>query len=264
MNQSNQTIFFVVCALLGLMVTAVVAGQWRARTSQVDAEAMNRAFQESNSKATDQEKEATKTQAKTPDSKQKGKGKKMETATFGAGCFWCVEAVFQQLEGVEKVKPGYMGGQVDNPTYKQVCTGNTGHAEVIQIEFDPTVISFEELLQVFWTTHDPTTLNRQGADVGSQYRSAVFFHNDAQRDKAKFYKEKLNSEKAFDNPIVTEVSKASKFYLAEDYHQNYYNNNPNNGYCQAVIPPKLAKLKKVFGSKLKKKKTEPAKPAKDN
>ncbi|MEL7496328.1 MAG: peptide-methionine (S)-S-oxide reductase MsrA [Planctomycetota bacterium] len=176
----------------------------------------------------------------------------METATFGAGCFWCVEAVFQQLEGVEKVKSGYMGGSVENPTYKEVCGGTTGHAEVIQVEFDANVIGFDDLLQVFWKTHDPTTLNRQGADVGTQYRSAVFFHSESQKELAEMYKKKLNEAKAFPNPIVTEVTEASKFYVAEDYHQNYFNNNQGNPYCRAVIPPKLEKLKKVFGDKLKK------------
>ena len=187
---------------------------------------------------------------------QKGtskKGKKMETATFGAGCFWCVEAVFQQLEGVKKVRSGYMGGDVENPTYKEVCSGTTGHAEVIQVEFDPEKISFTELLQVFWKTHDPTTLNRQGNDIGTQYRSAVFFHSAKQKEKADYYKKKLNEEKAFPNPVVTEVVPATRFYVAEDYHQNYFNDNPGNPYCRAVIPPKLEKLKKVFGDKLKKK-----------
>lgn len=178
--------------------------------------------------------------------------KKMETATFGAGCFWCVEAVFQQLKGVEKVQSGYMGGHVENPTYKDVCTGTTGHAEIIQIEFDPTVITYDELLEVFWKTHDPTTLNQQGADRGTQYRSAVFYHNEDQKEKAEYYKKKLTEAKAFDRPIVTEITEASKLYVAEDYHQNYFNNNSGNPYCRAVIPPKLEKLKKVFGDKLKK------------
>lgn len=175
----------------------------------------------------------------------------LETATFGAGCFWCVEAVFQLLDGVESVKSGYMGGDVDNPTYEQVCTGTTGHAEVIQIQFDPERIAFKDLLEVFWKTHDPTTLNRQGADKGTQYRSAVFFHNDQQKELAEKYKSRLNEEKAFPNPIVTEVTAASTMYTAEDKHQNYFNENQGNRYCQAVIPPKLEKLRKVFGDKLK-------------
>lgn len=176
---------------------------------------------------------------------------KIETATFGAGCFWCVEAVFQRLKGVEAVRSGYMGGRTLNPTYKEICTGLTGHAEVVQVDFDPSVISFAELLEVFWSTHDPTTLNRQGHDVGSQYRSAVFYHNEAQQVAAEQYKKELNNAKAFPNPIVTEIVAAKKMYIAEDYHQNYYNENPNQGYCRAIIPAKLEKLKKVFGDKLK-------------
>jgi peptide-methionine (S)-S-oxide reductase len=177
--------------------------------------------------------------------------KEMETATFGAGCFWCVEAVFQKLKGVATVKSGYMGGRVPNPTYKDVCSGLTGHAEVIQIEFDPAVISFAELLEVFWSTHDPTTLNRQGADVGTQYRSAIFYHSEEQRASAEKYKKQLNENEAFPDPIVTEIVEAKKMYVAEDYHQNYFNNNPNQPYCRAIIPAKLEKLKKVFADKLK-------------
>ena len=176
----------------------------------------------------------------------------LKTATFGGGCFWCVEAVFQRLKGVEKVASGYMGGQVDNPTYEQVCSGKTGHAEVIQITYDESQVSFDVLLQVFWKTHDPTTLNRQGNDVGTQYRSVVFYHDAQQKELAEKYIKKLNEEKAFPNPVVTEVAKASKFYEAEDYHQNYWNEKGRgNGYCVAIIPPKLEKLKKVFGDKLK-------------
>ena len=185
------------------------------------------------------------------DVSQQKAGKKMETATFGAGCFWCVESVFLQFKGVKSVKSGYMGGNVDNPTYKQVCNGTTGHAEVVQIEFDPSVISFDDLLQVFWKTHDPTTLNRQGNDIGTQYRSVVFFHSKEQERKALGYKKKLNEAGAFDDPIVTEITAASKFYVAEDYHQDYFNKNPSNPYCRLFIPPKLEKLKKVFADKLK-------------
>lgn len=177
---------------------------------------------------------------------------KMEIATFGGGCFWCTEAVFQELEGVASVKSGYMGGRTENPTYKQICTGTTGHAEVIQIEYDPEKVSFDVLLQVFWKTHDPTTLNRQGNDVGTQYRSAVFYHSEEQQKKASDYKKKLNDAKAFSNPIVTEITAASKFWPAEDYHQNYFDNNPSQPYCRALIPPKLEKLRQVFGDKLKK------------
>lgn len=175
----------------------------------------------------------------------------LTTATFGNGCFWCTEAIFQQLNGVEKVVSGYMGGKVKNPTYKEVCSGLTGHAEVIQISYDPAKITFDELLEVFWKTHDPTTLNRQGADVGTQYRSVVFYHNEEQRALAIDYRKKLDESGAFDNPIVTEVTEASVFYPAEDYHQNYYNLNGEAPYCSYVIQPKIEKFKKVFKSKLK-------------
>lgn len=177
---------------------------------------------------------------------------KLETATFGAGCFWCVEAVFQELEGVQKVISGYEGGQVANPTYKQVCTGATGHAEVIQVKYDPTKISYEELLAAFWQSHDPTTLNRQGNDMGTQYRSVVFYHNEEQRKLAEKYKAELDKSGAWANPIVTEIAPASTFYEAEDYHQNYYNLNEGQPYCAYVIRPKLDKFRKVFKEKLKK------------
>lgn len=179
-------------------------------------------------------------------------GNKTEIATFAAGCFWCVEAQYQQLEGVEKVESGYIGGHVANPTYKEVCTGNTGHAEACNIYYDPSKISYDELLAAFWVAHDPTTLNRQGNDVGTQYRSAIFYHNDMQKQKAEEYKKKLNEEKAYANPVVTEISPYSTFYKAEDYHQNYYNENPTQGYCQFVVKPKMDKFKKVFADKLKK------------
>ncbi|MFC5534283.1 peptide-methionine (S)-S-oxide reductase MsrA [Rhodocytophaga aerolata] len=175
-----------------------------------------------------------------------------QLATFGAGCFWCVEAIFQQLDGVQKVASGYSGGQVDNPTYKQVCSGTTGHAEVIQITYDPAKISFEELLEAFWSSHDPTTLNRQGADIGTQYRSVVFYHTEQQRNLAEAFKKQLNDEKAFGKPVVTEISPFTKFYVAEDYHQNYFNENGDAPYCRVVIAPKLDKFKKVFKDKLKK------------
>ena len=181
------------------------------------------------------------------------KNDSMKTATFGAGCFWCVEAVFQRLEGVEKVVSGYMGGQLENPTYKQICTGTTGHAEVISITYDESKVSFETLLEVFWKTHDPTTLNRQGNDTGTQYRSAVFYHDENQKILAESYKKKLNEAKAFANPIVSEVVEAGKLCEAEDYQQNFWNEKgQGSGYCQAVIPPKLDKLKKIFADKLKK------------
>jgi peptide-methionine (S)-S-oxide reductase len=175
-----------------------------------------------------------------------------DTATFGAGCFWCVEAVFQNLEGVVSVASGYEGGKIKNPTYKEVCSGLTGHAEVLQVIYDPTKISFKELLEVFWGTHDPTTLNRQGADSGTQYRSVIFYHNEEQKMLSEKYKKELDASGAFDRPIVTEISPASTFYKAEDYHQNYYNENGSQPYCTFVIKPKVDKMKKVFGNKLKK------------
>lgn len=177
---------------------------------------------------------------------------KLDTATFGAGCFWCVEAVFQRLNGVEKVVSGYSGGTVPNPTYEQVCSGSTGHAEVTQIIYDPSKITYEELLEVFWSTHDPTTLNRQGNDIGTQYRSVIFYHNEKQKELAEAYKKKLDEANIFDKPIVTEITKFDEFYSAENYHQDYYDNNKSQPYCQFVITPKIEKFKKVFGNKLKK------------
>jgi len=174
-----------------------------------------------------------------------------ETATFGAGCYWCTEAQFQQLKGVEKVESGFSGGQVANPSYKEVCTGRTGHAEVCNIYYDPAVISYDELLAAFWTCHDPTQLNRQGNDVGTQYRSVIFYHNEEQRQKAEEYKKKLNEEHAWDKPVVTEISPFKVFYVAEGYHQNYYNENGDQPYCQFVVRPKLEKFRKVFAGKLK-------------
>jgi peptide-methionine (S)-S-oxide reductase len=176
----------------------------------------------------------------------------LQVATFGNGCFWCTEAIFQDVDGVEKVESGYMGGTTKNPTYKQVCTGETGHAEVIQLTYDPKKVTYDELLEIFWKTHDPTTLNRQGADVGTQYRSAVFYHTDEQKRLAEKYKKALTDEKVFDQPIVTEITRASVFYKAEDYHQNYYNLNGSAPYCAHVIQPKVEKFKKVFKEKLKK------------
>lgn len=180
-----------------------------------------------------------------------GSTNKTEIATFAAGCFWCVEAQYQQLKGVEKVESGYIGGHVENPTYKQVCTGSTGHAEACNIYYDPSQISYDELLAAFWTAHDPTQLNRQGNDVGTQYRSAIFYHNEEQKKKAEDYKRKLNEENAFNNPVVTEIVPYTKFYKAEDYHQNYYNENGSQSYCVFVVKPKLDKFKKVFKDKLK-------------
>lgn len=175
----------------------------------------------------------------------------LERITFGAGCFWCVEAIFQQLEGVEQVTSGYAGGNVKNPSYKEVCTGNTGHAEVIRVDFDPSRIRFKDLLEVFWKSHDPTQKNRQGADVGTQYRSAVFYHNEGQRVEAERYLEELNASGAWQDPIVTEISPCENFYPAEQEHQDYYQENPEAGYCRAVIVPKLERLKEVFADKWK-------------
>ena len=177
----------------------------------------------------------------------------LDTITLGAGCFWCVEAVFLELKGVVSVTSGYMGGHVKNPSYKEVCTGRTGHAEVAQVVFDPSVISLDELLEVFWMTHDPTTLNRQGADVGTQYRSAVFYHREEQGELARRYKEELDKSGAFPAPIVTEITPATEYYVAEDYHQNYYALNGEQGYCRMVIRPKLDKFRKVFADKLREK-----------
>lgn len=178
--------------------------------------------------------------------------KNLDTATFGTGCFWCTEAVFQQLEGVEKVTSGYSGGHVANPTYEEVCSKTTGHAECLNIVYDTTKITFDELLEVFWQVHDPTTLNRQGADAGPQYRSVVFYHNAEQKARTEKYKAELDKSGAWDNPIVTTLEKFDVFYPAEEYHQNYYNNNSGQGYCQFVIRPKLDKFEKVFKNKLKK------------
>jgi peptide-methionine (S)-S-oxide reductase len=175
----------------------------------------------------------------------------MALATFGNGCFWCTEAIFQQLKGVESVYPGYIGGQVKNPTYAEVCTGATGHAEAIQIKYDPTVISYRELLEIFFYTHDPTTLNRQGNDVGTQYRSAIFYHDEKQKSAAEEIISQLTDEKVYRDPIVTEVTAYDVFYAAEDYHKNYYLNNKNQGYCRAVINPKLDKFMKKYGSMTK-------------
>ena len=176
---------------------------------------------------------------------------KTDTATFGAGCFWCVEAVFEQLKGVVKVESGYSGGNTVDPTYEQVCTGKTGHAEVVHITYDPSVISYVELLSVFWKTHDPTTLNRQGADVGTQYRSVVFYHNEEQKKLASDLKVDLNASGIWKDPVITEISPFNFFYKAEDYHQDYYFNNMDKPYCSLVITPKIQKFKDIFTEKLK-------------
>ena len=170
----------------------------------------------------------------------------LDTIYFGAGCFWCVEAIFQQVNGVEEVTPGYCGGAIKNPTYNEVCSGKTGHAEVAKIVFNPYIVDLDHLLEVFWKTHDPTTLNRQGNDIGTQYRSAIFFVKDSHKDKVLKFKEELIAEKVWDQPIVTQVEKIDIFYPAEDYHHNYFNNNKSQGYCQFVIQPKIEKYKKIF------------------
>lgn len=176
---------------------------------------------------------------------------KMELATFGMGCFWCSEAMFSQLKGVQKVQSGFSGGTTVNPSYRDVCTGETGHAEVLQISYDPAVISYAELLKVFFTMHDPTTLNRQGADMGTQYRSVIFTHSPQQRNEALQAIELLTAEKLYSNPIVTQVEDYKNFYPAEDYHNNYFQNNPNEGYCRMVVAPKVEKFQKVFETLLK-------------
>lgn len=176
----------------------------------------------------------------------------LQTATLAGGCFWCLEAVYDDLKGVHSVESGYAGGYVDNPTYRDVCNGNTGHAEVVQIRFDPGVISYRDLLNVFFTIHDPTTLNRQGADIGTQYRSAIFTHDEEQKQIAEEVIRDLNAKKIWDNPIVTEVTKFDRFYMAEDYHQEYFARNPYQPYCQVVVAPKVSKFRKHFLEMLKK------------
>jgi peptide-methionine (S)-S-oxide reductase len=182
---------------------------------------------------------------------KKERDEKLDIAVFGAGCFWCVEAIFGSLKGVEKVEPGYSGGTSKNPTYQEVCTGNTGHAEVCRIFYDQQQISFDELLEVFWTVHDPTTLNRQGEDIGTQYRSVVFYLNDHQKERAILYKEKLNEAGIWSVPVVTEIMPFASFYPAEAYHHDYYANNKNKDYCRLVITPKVEKFRKVFSGKIK-------------
>lgn len=188
-----------------------------------------------------------------PEIKQSIMEQKTDTATFANGCFWCTEAIFQEVNGVEKVTSGYTDGNTKNPTYEEVCTGNTGFAEALQIIYNPSVVSYDELLEIFWKTHNPTTLNRQGGDVGTQYRSGVYYHNEHQKEKAEYYKKALDSSGAFDDPIVTEIKPYTGFYAAENYHQSYFNNNENkNPYCKIVIRPKVDKFRMAFKDKLKK------------
>jgi len=182
----------------------------------------------------------------------KSKSMHTEIITLGNGCFWCTEAVFQQVKGVSKVTSGYSGGHVENPTYEEVCEKTTGHAEVLQVEFDTTQVTIDEILEIFWQTHDPTTLNRQGNDVGPQYRSIIFYSNAHQKERAEFFKKKLDESGAFGNPIVTAIEPYTNFYVAENYHQDYYNKNGNQPYCYFVIRPKLEKFEKAFKDKMKK------------
>lgn len=175
----------------------------------------------------------------------------LDTATFGSGCFWCSEAIFTRLQGIKKVTPGYAGGIEKNPSYDLVCSGTTNYAEVIQILYNPEIISYKELLEVFWKTHDPTSLNRQGADVGAQYRSVIFYHNNKQKETAIFYRDELTKAKIWSKPIVTQIAPVTNFYPAEEYHNDYYKNNPGNGYCNFVITPKIEKFEKLFKEKLK-------------
>jgi len=192
-----------------------------------------------------------KTNKKSDEKNMNSQNGDLQIATFGSGCFWCTEAIFERVKGVKSAVSGYSGGTVDNPSYQEVCDGKTGHAECTQISFDSSIVSFDELLEIFWKTHDPTTLNKQGNDIGTQYRSIIFYHNEDQKQKAEFYKHKLQEEKIWKDPIVTEIVKFQKFYPAEDYHQEYYDNNQNQGYCAYVITPKVEKFEKVFKDKLK-------------
>jgi len=191
-------------------------------------------------------------QTKEPGDLDIPKNVKTAQATFGAGCFWCVEAQFQYLDGVLKVESGFSGGTVKNPSYEEVCTGTTGHAEVIQVTYDPAKVSYEELLAAFWQSHDPTQLNRQGNDVGTQYRSVIFYHNEEQKKLAEEYKDKLDKSHAFDKPVVTQIAPLTNYYKAEDYHQDYYKQNGSQPYCRFVVAPKVEKFKEVFKDKLKK------------
>jgi len=192
------------------------------------------------------------TNQQTPPMTQNTPSSQIDTATFGGGCFWCTEAQFQLLDGVLSVQSGFSGGSVKNPSYKEVCTGQTGHAEVIQVTYDTTKLSYDELLEAFWTSHDPTQLNRQGNDIGTQYRSVIFYHNENQHQLAESYKKKLNDSGAYEKSVVTEISPSSVFYKADDSHQNYFNENGDQPYCQFVVAPKVEKFRKVFKEHLRK------------
>jgi peptide-methionine (S)-S-oxide reductase len=200
----------------------------------------------------DKNKLAMNEETQTASTNPKTANSKYDTATFGAGCFWCVEAQFQMLDGVQSVTSGFSGGTVKNPSYREVCNGTTGHAEVCQIVYDTAKLSYKDMLEAFWKTHDPTQMNRQGNDVGTQYRSVIFYHNDEQKQIAEEYKKKLNESGAYDGPVVTEISPYTTFYKAEDYHQNYYNENGDVPYCRFVVQPKVEKFREVFKDKLKK------------
>ncbi len=225
--QHRRIIMFVALVLAGAMaVSSFQPGTASGNTATIDSNPQNNPFMQTHG---------------------------LDTTTLGAGCFWCIEAIFQRLEGVHSVESGYTGGHVPNPTYKAVCTGTTGHAEVAKIVFDPKVISLEEILDVFWNTHDPTTLNRQGNDEGTQYRSAIFYHNESQKEAALRSKKAAEDAKLWPNPIVTEISPLGVYYPAEDYHQNYFNLNGNQPYCSYVIAPKVLKFTKQYKDKLKEK-----------
>jgi peptide-methionine (S)-S-oxide reductase len=232
---STKRLLTIFGVALGLAVALYLGGKLTMSESSADVE------------ADEPPPKVAKRAAPAPEKGQAGPA----TATFGNGCFWCTEAVFQRLKGVKTVVSGFSGGTVKNPTYRQVCTGTTGHAEALQITYDPKEISYEDLLAVFWHTHDPTTKDRQGVDVGTQYRSVIFYHSDEQKQLAEKNKKKLDESGLFPAPIVTEIVPATDFYPAEDYHQNYFNQNSGQPYCRAIIGPKVEKLKKVFKDKLK-------------
>lgn len=255
MRMRFSTVSSLTCFLLAPIILATLSGCTSATSSEAPAVTVEPAVEsESNLAEAESPGEAESlAESASPGSVTEPAAAKpaKETATFGAGCFWCVEAVFEQLKGVENVRSGYTGGSAESATYKLVSNGNTGHAEVIQFEFDPSVITYKELLEVFWKSHDPTTLNQQGNDVGTQYRSAVFYHNDKQRELAETYKKRLNDENAFSSPVVTEITEFGEFYSAEGYHQDYFAANGNAPYCRFVVRPKVEKVRKVFADKLR-------------
>ncbi len=236
--------------LFCLVVCLLSVGCWNASLAQDSAKGSAGKTNPSTNQE-ESEKGARTDKVQEKQSAEKQEEKKMETATLANGCFWCTEAVFEQLKGVESATSGYTGGTVENPSYQAVCTGRTGHAECLQIVYDPEVISFAQLLAVFFTSHDPTTLNRQGPDYGTQYRSGIFYHNDEQKRLAEQYIAQLNEAEVFDDPIVTEVAEFKKFFPAEDYHQEYFATNPNDRYCRTQALPKMKKVKKVFEDLIK-------------